>query len=154
MKTVDNIWTSFKKQPDVWFFCAFLVFLTLSVRKILYFLPIGGQFNEYGAIFIYISDILLAGCLISCIFILKHNKEYLSIYRNLKQPIFYLPFLLVFWAFLSIFWSTDKRLAIFGSFKLLEFYLLYLYVAFKMFHDSKNVARGTFLKWFMRIIMF
>lgn len=159
METVDNIWISFKKQPDRWFFCAFLVAFTLSIRKILYFLPIGGQFNEYAAIYLYLSDILLIGCLASWFFILQHNKLYLSIYRKLKQPAFYLPLIFLLWALVSIGWSAEKSLAIFRSLKLTEFYLLYLYVALRivprsprskaMLHaDSiQNVPRGTFCNY-------
>ena len=50
----------------------------------------------------------------------------------------FLPLFLVFLSFLSILWSQNLSIALFRSFKLLEFYLLYLYIIFrfvsKLFH--------------------
>jgi hypothetical protein len=133
MKIVVKFWQNFKTQPDVWFFYGFLLTFTLSIRKVLLFYPIKGEFNEYTGIYFYLSDIFLILTLIFwLISILCNNNDILSIFRTkfnaLYKPYYILPFLLVVWSFISVFWSQNTNLALFRSFKLLEFYFLYIYL--------------------------
>jgi len=138
-----NLWNNFKNQPDIWFFFGFLLTFTLSIRKVLLHFPIQGTFNEYCATYIYLSDIFL---ILTFIFWL------ISILRNISLSLssiklwinsathklyIFLPLFLVFLSFISILWSQNVSIAIFRSFKLLEFYLLYLYIIFRI------VPRGT-----------
>lgn len=138
MQIVDKAWISFKKQPDFWFFCGFLVFFAFSIRKVIYFFPINGQFNEYASTYLYLSDILLLSALIVWIIILRHRIIKLSIYKKLRQPKLYIPLLFVIWAIISLLWAQNRYLALFRSLKLIEFYGLYLYIMFRI------VPRGTF----------
>lgn len=56
----------------------------------------------------------------------------------LKQKIVVTPLLLVIFSFISTFWSENWQVAIFRSMKLLEFYLLYLWVIFRLFHPLRQ----------------
>lgn len=146
MNLLIKIFKSFKTNPDLWFFYGFLITFTLSVRKVLFFYPINGQFNEYTGAYLYLSDIFLALALVLWgILILCNKKRYLSI--NIPRSLLLLPALLVALSFISIFWSDNQNIAIFRSIKLLEFYLLYIYIIL-------NVPCGTFLKNSFSIIIF
>jgi hypothetical protein len=149
MEILRKIWKNFKTQPDVWFFFGFLLTFTLSVRKVLFYFPIQGTFNEYAGIYIYVSDIFLMMAVVLWLFIILFN-----IYSNLSSsrlwitclanslstksrrffsnPALYIPAVIILWAFLSIIWSSNKPIAFFRSLKLLEFYLLYLYIIFRI----------------------
>ena len=50
-----------------------------------------------------------------------------------------LPLILVLWSFLSILWSEVQIIAFFRSVKLLEFYLLYIYILFRIFPELINI---------------
>ncbi len=142
------------KRLDVWFFYAFLLTLPLSIRKVLLFYPIKGDFNEYTGIYLYLSDLLLITTLILWgLSILCNNYSLLSrysfswikkwslsnIWLGLKNnPLITLPIFLVIWSFISIFWSQHQNIALFRSVKLLEFFLLYIYVR-NLFHKYENV---------------
>ena len=76
LKKVLKIWTSFKLQPDKWFFFMFLLTSTLSIRKVLYFFPLNNSFNEYAGVYIYLSDILLIFTFL--LYILNNNTYLLS----------------------------------------------------------------------------
>jgi len=150
MQYIEKLWNNFKNQPDVWFFYGFILTFTLTIRKVLFFYPIQESFNEYTGIYLYLSDIFLFLTIFTWIlsFILYNNISYLSIYKNLLSKKFYIPLLLVIWCFISILWSDNTSIAFFRSIKILELYLLYIYLAFNViFHPvkSKNVPRGTFL---------
>ncbi|MDD5397064.1 MAG: O-antigen ligase family protein [Candidatus Moranbacteria bacterium] len=80
-KNIIGIWKNFISQPDIWFFYAFLITFTLSIRKILYFVPINNSFNEYTGVYIYLSDIFLFLTFIS--YILCNNIILLS---NISFP--------------------------------------------------------------------
>jgi len=143
-----------KKRPDVWFFYGFLITFTLTIRKVIDFYPIKGEFNEFTGIYIYLSDLFLIATIIIWIFtILCNNSRCLSINKlfllkkvtfwlkwinPISNPIVILPLLLVIWSFLSVIWSNNTEIALFRSIKLLEFYLLYLYIRYNF-----NVPRGT-----------
>jgi len=140
---ISKLWNNFKNQPDIWFFFGFLLTFTLSVRKVLFYFPLFENFNEYSATYIYLSDIFL---ILTFIFwfisILCNNILYLSsiklwISSVLHKLYIFLPLFLVFLSFISILWSQNLSIAIFRSFKLLEFYLLYIYIIFRI------VPRGT-----------
>ncbi|HAV11567.1 MAG TPA: hypothetical protein DCX32_03410 [Candidatus Moranbacteria bacterium] len=167
MKIITFLWQEFKSRPDEWFFYAFLLSFPLSIRKILYFVPIEGGYNEFASISLYVSDIFLIAAICARLIILYNNNIVLSssndevnivprgtifkvsvffekIYTQLVHNyILILPLIIVILSFLSTAWAQDVYLATFRSFKLLEFYLLFLYVYHKLFHPSTNVPRGT-----------
>lgn len=158
MSTLKKYWSNFKTQPDVWFFCGFLLAWTLSLRKVLNFFPIQDQFNEYAGIYLYVSDVFLILVLVFWLLSIIYNKNsILSILKTYRVYVV-LPFLLVLWAFLSIFWSQNTEIALFRAIKTLELYLLYLYLGFRLRTISllsiKNnqaeqiVPRGTISKCF------
>jgi len=142
------------KKLDIWLFYAFLMTFTLSIRKVLAFYPINGQFNDYTGIYIYLSDIFLLLTIPLWAFIILKNKySILSIFKTLQKPIVYIPLFLIFLSFISTLWSLNKSLTFFRSIKILEFYLLYLYIIYRfypylrtleIFHSNQNVPRGTF----------
>jgi hypothetical protein len=215
MNYLTNFWSKFKTQPDIWFFYAFLLTFTFSVRKIVNYFPIQGTkertFNEYSAIFIYISDIFLFFTILSwSIYLLSNKLLLLSTTRlwitsflhrlynkilleskflfynsfkcnpgltnsedltnipfrrtdcsttapwNVSHGTFiFIPLFLVIWSFISIFWSQNQNIAFFRSIKLFEYYLLYLYIVFRIIpYKAKscsapapshpNVPHGTF----------
>jgi hypothetical protein len=145
MRFLDRIWDNFKLQPDIWFFGGFLITFTLSIRKVVDFFPIKDQFNEYVGVYVYLSDIFLVLTIASWLLFILYNK-----YRNLsidklRTTTVVLPLVLVLWAFLSVFWSKNPEIAVFRSIKLLEFYLLYLYVIFRL-KDMKCSTWNIFMK--------
>lgn len=153
MAVIARLWKKFKSQPDVWFFYAFLATFTLSIRKVLFFYQIDGSFNEYSGTYLYVSDIFLFFSLVSWSFLSLNNKSLkLSIkdltrgkFKKKKDLAFYLlPLSLVTWSFFSIGWSDNALIAWFSSIKLLELFLLYVYIA--------NVSRETF-KHMLEIII-
>ena len=156
MDAIRKIWKNIKIQPDIWLFFLFLFTFTLSIRKVILYFPIQRTFNEYSGICIYISDILLVLTIILWLFsILCNNNIKLSIHKlwischkhklsTLSSPLSWgyqllALLLLILWSFLSIAWSNNQPIAIFRSIKLFEFYILYLYIIFRI------VPRGTIL---------
>lgn len=157
---IKKTFNNFKKQPDVWFFYGFLITFPLSIRKVLFFYPIGGQFNEYSGIYLYLSDIFLILALLSYFFILYNDNRILSIIKSIQTKsskmfhprrnvprgtlygasVEHFILMLVILAFFSLFWASNKNVAVFGSLKLLEFLLLVLYAS------RRIVPRGTFLR--------
>jgi len=170
MDIPTKIWNNFKTQPDIWFFYGFLLTFTLSIRKVLMFYPIKGQFNEYAGIYLYLSDIFLILTLVAWGYtILCNNNNSLSnmatrfvfhvknvppqkecstwnILRGRRRTFLLLPLILVIWSFISLIWADNKIIALFRSIKVTEFYLLYLYIIY-------NVPRGTFLKRVSQIVI-
>jgi hypothetical protein len=217
MRYIHYFWNKFKQEPDIWFFYAFLLSFSFSIRKILFYFPIQGTFNEYTAIFVYISDIFLFCTILSWfIYLLCNSNIFLSMsilwitrlvhrlygkialelkflfhssslvdpeiknkgmmhslenvprlpretkmfhmehfsFLQSERTFVIIPLILVIWSLLSIFWSQNQSVAFFRSVKLFEYYLLYLYVIFrivpcsprdsKLFHPVKNVPHGTF----------
>ncbi len=159
-----NFWNNFKNQPDIWFFFGFLLTFTLSIRKVLFYFPLQEAFNEYSATYIYLSDIFLILTFIFwlmsilCNISLSLSSIKLWITRVLHNTYILLPLFLVFLSFLSILWSQNVSIATFRSIKLLEFYLLYIYIIFRIVPQlfyacppencsasicDNNVPRGT-----------
>ena len=131
MGLLYRIWNNFKSQPDIWFFYGFLASFTLSIRKVLFFYPINGQFNEYSGIYLYLSDIFLLLALFGwAISILQNKSSYLSIItaRNVPRGTILSAFILISWSFISIIWSDNQNIAFFKSLKLLELYLLFIFI--------------------------
>ena len=164
MNMIRKIWNNFKSQPDLWFFYGFLATFTLSIRKVLFFYPINNQFNEYTGIYLYLSDILLILAILAWVIVLLCNKySILSILKTPNVPpqeecstwnnfrgshgIILIPAIFVLWSFISILWSTSPNVAFFRSFKLLEFYLLFLYIIIRI------VPRGTILINLLKILV-
>jgi hypothetical protein len=139
-------------KAEIWFFYGLLATFTLSIRKVLFFYPIKGQFNEYSGIYLYLSDIFLF-LVLACWFIsIPYNKTViksrcsLSLLPYLKQKSVLLPLLLVGFSFVSILWSDNHNVAIFRSLKLLEFCILYFWVIFRIVPFAQqcstwNIAR-------------
>ncbi len=166
-RLIDNFWNKLKIQPDIWLFYVFLLTLTLNLRKILFYFPIQGTFNEYTSLYIHLSDLLLLSTIsLWYLIILSHtrikmSRNKLGITHFIHKLSLFLPFLLVIWSFISIIWSTNKIITLFRSLKLLEFYGLYLFLIlrfvpllFKTFHKNSNknntkplviVPRGTII---------
>lgn len=137
MAILSKAWNNFKTQPDIWFFYGFLLTFTLSIRKVLFFYPIRGKFNEYTGIYLYLSDILLiVTILVWAITILRNKKFNLSSYIAFfsRQEVYILPLVLLAWAFISISWSGNTNLALFRSLKIAEFGLLFAYLT----HNALN----------------
>jgi len=156
MSLISKFWNNFKNQPDIWFFFGFLLTFTLSIRKVVLYFLIQGTFNEYSGVFIYLSDVFLILTLVFWfISILCNDFTVLSRYRLWISSAFhklyiFLPLFLVFLSFISILWSPNQSIALFRSFKLLEFYLLYIYIIFRfapqLFHPPHrrtNVEQNT-----------
>jgi hypothetical protein len=145
----------FVKHPDWYFFYTFLITFPLSVRKIIHFYPIAGQYNEFTAISLYLSDILLIITIAVWLFILGNNLSFLSIVKCFKQaikmPLIYLPLFLLLISWFSIFWSYNLTLAIYKSIKLTGFIFLYFYVIYQTvsLKNSSSVkqslSRETFI---------
>lgn len=179
MKKILQIWQNIKQPLDIWFFFLFIFTFSLSIRKVILYFPLQGTFNEWTGIYIYISDVFLLLVLITWLYnIVSHNYSLLSSVRlwttwsqhNLSTMSrcflsrYYLsvPLFLVIWSFLSISWSGNQTIAFFRSLKLLELYLLFLYVSLRfvpsMFHAcpvicstlvplDRFVPRGTNLNF-------
>jgi hypothetical protein len=180
MNLFRRLWNNFKAEADIWFFFGFLLTFPFSIRKVITFYPIRGQFNEYAGIYLYLSDIFLFLTLLSWFIILcnKYNilsMLFLSLFSRLKlwtksfpqvtpkHFLAYLSLILILWSFLSFFWSESKSLSLFRSLKLLEFYLLAIFVAYqivprlpvrRMFHVEHSEAGGTFLKDTLKLVIF
>lgn len=134
-----NKFIDFIKKLEIWFFYGFLATFTLSIRKVLFFSPIKGQFNEYTGIYFYFSDLFIF-LMLFCwgISILSNKYNNLSIYKWLllafiKQKMIIVPSLFVIFCLFSILWSTNQWVSSFRFLKLLEFYFLYLWVIFRIF---------------------
>ncbi|PIP26816.1 MAG: hypothetical protein COS71_04065 [Candidatus Moranbacteria bacterium CG06_land_8_20_14_3_00_40_12] len=192
MAILLKLWKNFKVQPEIWFFYGFLLTFTLTIRKVLWFLPLRGEFNEYAGTYLYLSDIILGLAILTGIITILYNKiDILSILKNvppqkqnncsIPEGMFHvehstgqawnnyllrgrrgimvyilLPLVLVVWSFISFIWAENKIVSIFRSMKILEFYLLYVFVVVRffywnvpsrkecsipegMFHSSRNV---------------
>jgi hypothetical protein len=145
MNYARNFWKEFKANPDIWFFYGFLVTFTLSIRKVLVFYPLGGVFNEYAGIYLYLSDLFLIFTIVFWFLSYLYNKKInLSIYThklstliNRHNLLITLPAVLIVWSFASIAWSVNWQISLFRSIKFLEFYLLYIYVIFKFVVPSQ-----------------
>src|SRR3989344_2149058 len=150
MNALKNFWNNFKTRPDIWFFYGFLLTFTLFVRKVLFFYPINGQFNEYSGIYLYLSDIFLILTVVFWgTFILRNKSEYLSSIKQcfgLNNPL--LKILLIFnlWIFISILWSDNQVIALFRAIKILEFNLLFLYIIVRIVPCGKIQMLSPFVK--------
>ena len=217
MNYLDKFCSKTKQQPDIWFFYGFLFTFLFSVRKIVDYFPIQrtGErtFNEYSAIFIYISDIFLFLTILSwIILILSNNNNLLSIVKlwitsyfhklynkfsleskflfynqpefrrlsknksNLSSPVLdarlsldkikmfhvehlknisfmLVPLFIIIWSFVSIIWSQNQNIAFFRSIKLLEYYLLYIYIVFR-FIPYKIKTTGLWNSFILIILFF
>ncbi len=151
LKIMKGFLHNFKIQADIWLFYAFLVTFTLTFRKVLFFYPIGGVFNEWSGAYLYISDIFLLIALIAWAVIVLYNKiSFLSIKVSvlwLKKAYIYLPLFLVVWSFFSIFWSENQNIALFKAIKLLEMYFLYLFIVFRIFPLIKKPSHAIITKY-------
>lgn len=167
MNLLKSILNNIKTQPDIWFFFGFLLTFSLTVRKVLFYFPIKGTFNEYTGIYVYLSDIFLISSII-CWFILLYYKiivlsSFVNLYhlsfKTFREKVSFLlsnslvsfPLIMVLYSFFSIFWSVNYSIALFRSVKLLEMYMLYLFVIFRLIpyiRDSFSIASSKKQKMF------
>jgi len=139
-------------KAEIWFFYGLLATFTLSIRKVLFFYPIKGQFNEYSGIYLYLSDIFIFLVLVSWVISILYNKIViksrcsLSLLPYLKQETVLLPLLLVVFSFTSILWSDNHNMAIFRSLKLLEFYILYLWAIFRIVPSTQQCSTWNIVR--------
>ena len=143
----SNLIRNLKRSSDairrhVFWFALFLFSLPFSIRKVFAVFTADGTFNEYLDVSLYLSDVLL--CITLILYILENKSYILSIsywrkmfhVEHLLLPIF-IPAFFIFWSGLSIFWSESLSLAWFTFLRLIEGFLLYLYIL------MQNVPRGT-----------
>ncbi len=63
--------------------------------------------------------------------------------------------LLIAWSFLSIFWSSNQTIAFFRSIKLLEFFLLFAFIKFRLFSiNIKEKNKTSVLKTIILFLIF
>lgn len=148
---MTNILKKIKTLPiDLWFFIGFLLTFTLSVRKVLFYFPIQGAFNEYTGIYLYASDIFLCLTFASWLLIILRNKLLnlssfkLWINSTKLNFVLILPAFLTILSFISILWSPNKLISVYQSIKLSEFYLLYLYSALRLIPFILNKKNKMF----------
>ncbi|HCP08267.1 MAG TPA: hypothetical protein DIT25_00475 [Candidatus Moranbacteria bacterium] len=165
MQQIVKHWNNFKSRPDIWFFYAFLITFPLSIRKVLFFYPIQGNFNEYTSIYLYLSDIFLFLTISSWLLFLLYNKLYLLSNKTAPVPrtihnifsfrkivsrgtiVSYGTLLgIAFLVISSLNGATLKNLEVFKIVKLLELIFLYFYIT--------HVPRGTFFRNLAKITVF
>lgn len=150
MKYLRKAWNNFKTQPEIWFFYGFLLTSMLSVRKVVTDHLIAGSFNEYSGTYLYLSDLFLIAVWVSWIISILYNKNIiLSIIRlkNVSHGTFLIlltPLLLITWSFISIKWANVPQIALYRSFKLFEFYLLYLFLVINRKCFTWNIIKNIF----------
>lgn len=139
---------SLRRDPDLWLFSCFLCSLPLPTRKILWFVPLRGDFNEYTSVSLYLSDVLFLCLVWAWIILLYNNIIKKSIYERLTfllrsryrkcfAIIVFFPLLIVCWALLGMLWASAPALTGIFSIRLLGLYVLYLFIVFRV------VPRGT-----------
>ncbi len=132
-----------KGKIDVYLFYGFLFTLPLSIRKVLWYRPLHGAFNEYADISLYLSDIMLMLALGAWFLKERHDLKLMSIARkcftwNTRSVLVGFPVVLILWSIASLLWARDSVVGIFFVCKLIELYGLYL---FTLFHI---VPHGTY----------
>jgi hypothetical protein len=136
-------------DADRWLFLAFLIALPLSVRKVLWYLPLRGSFNEYADVSLYASDILLVATLGACILLQRHISNNMSstrvcftwnIIKHTRGRLLavILPLGLIINAFISLAYSKELIIGVFFVCKLIELYGLYLFVLFRIVPCGTN----------------
>src|SRR3989338_10118573 len=121
------------KKIEVYLFCFFLFSVPFQIRKILYY-P-GWMFNEWQAVVVYGTDILIALLLLLwaakgynfLIFNFQFTKSIQ--WQIFKNPDFYLVLFVIISA-ISIKNSSAFYLSFYSLLKLIEFVLLYLYIKY------------------------
>lgn len=154
------------RDMDIWLFFGFLITLPLSVRKVLWYLPLGGVFNEYADASLYLSDILLGMTLAVWIYRLRNRLSLLSIVRHcsmwnnsrkslLEILILTLPLVLIAVALFSIHASYKPFFGIIFLLKLIELYGLYLFCIFRIVPcgTSLNVSLRSYFKTGLKIFL-
>ena len=120
------------------------------MRKVLADYFLAGSFNEYTGIYIYLSDLFLFATLVAWTISILYNKSInLSINRIKNVPcrtllILIIPLAVVLWSFVSIKWANNQQIALYRSFKLFEFYLLFLFLTLKSHYSLGNILKNIF----------
>jgi len=123
------------------FFFLFIFSIPLQKRHIFFDTPLAGTFNEWTAISLYLSDILLGATLLFWLaeFLAKNNPRLFPVTRySLPVPdptrslfpitYYLLPITILIWLSFSIIHATNLNLAAFRLAKLLELILLFFFV--------------------------
>ena len=119
-----------------WLWYLLLFLLPLQTRKIIHKGFLNGGEWEYGTIGIYGTDILL-GILLALVFYLwlKSDKGKIKI-----RPIWWLIAIFELVAFVSIFWSLDKGVAVYGWIKILIAVAVFWLVINLKFNNTKALV--------------
>jgi hypothetical protein len=111
------------------------------MRKVLWYIPLKGSFNEYADVSIYVSDIFILIILASVFIKSEHIIDIMSIIRrcftgnNARGTvssflIITLPFALIIWAAFSLFYAIEPSIGAVFVLKMVELYGVYLLVIF------------------------
>ena len=134
---------------------AFLLSFPFSWRTVLVPSVIGGPFNEYMDISLYVGDILI---LSSIILIIKHNITYKSILSKLKMfhVEHWLILTLVFYLTLSILWSEQWLLwmdGIMGFIRVITILSIFVF-SLKQYQSENDCSTWNNIKWLTFIMAF
>lgn len=145
-----------------WSFFVFLLAAPLSLRKIVWWIPIRGGFNEYAEASVYLSDIALGVCL-GASFLLIYNKlinksiqreNFLKLFTARGLPVVLivtLPSMLILWALVSLQHTLMIPVGVFSVIKLLEWHFLsLLIVAWIVSHGTTRYVSQ--MKIFQRML--
>ncbi|MEI8103769.1 MAG: O-antigen ligase family protein [Candidatus Moraniibacteriota bacterium] len=143
--------TSFIDQGIFWCFLLFLITFPFSIRKILWYIPIQGNFNEYASISLFLSDLFLWPLLFFLFLklIIEHKNKDKSIFISILQLfhgeqfsaqeklLFALPIFLSLISLFSSLWSIAPLFSFFAALRFCG------YVGFFLFLVFYNVPRET-----------
>ncbi len=141
---------------EKYLFYLLVFFLSLQVRHIFYsFRP---QFNEWTSVYLYATDILISTLIFLWLWRIILKRDGVGA-KSLKYVLIFLAIFLLIVGF-SIVLSSNRALSLYGFLKILEFSLLFLYVAAN-FSKMFNLARfwpvfiaGATLQAIVAIIQF
>lgn len=149
-----KIYKNLQLRGDVWLFCLFLVMIPFSIRKVVWFLPLQGGFNEYADTSLYASDLLLMSVFVCWYYINSNTSAILSIDRMVSivkmsrvslahKLSMLLPAAIIVWSGCSLIYAQQLSIGFFFVCKLIEWYGMLLFVVFRI------VPRRTIghLKW-------
>ncbi|MCA9364809.1 MAG: O-antigen ligase family protein [Candidatus Moranbacteria bacterium] len=123
-----------------WLFLVLLAVFPFSVRKILFFEPLGGVFNEYSSVYVTVADIFLLFFITA--FLWKYKLSFLSIFAKWW---FLTVFLAI--ALLSFLWYDIKLVFVLRFFQLVSVAFVFWYLVSFVRNvppASTEGGRGTF----------
>ena len=161
-----KVYTNFQSRADVLLFCLFIVVVPFSVRKIVWFLPLQGGFNEYAHVSLYFSDLVLGSVFIYWWY--RHgnsNRGFLSslivFWKKISidslahKLIILLPAIIIVWSLFSLTYAREPVIGIFFIFKLIEWYSMFLFMIFRIVpHRTINGLGLLNLQLVLKAIIF